>query len=448
MAEQSLGMTRRLARFVVGTDEADIPAPIYEHTKVALMDWLGVTLAGKDEPLVKKLLHYTDIMGGKEQSTILGHGLQKTVSQAAMINGAASHALDFDDTLAAFSGHPSVTLFPGLLALSEWLKKNGRDFLTAYIIGLKVGMAVGISAGPKHYASGFHSTSTVGTLASAAACSRLMDLDEQQTIHALGIAGTQSFGLKRSFGTMCKPFHAGRASEVGVTAALLAGDGFTGAEDILEGPNGFFQAMRGSVNEQFMGTLGQTWGIENLAQKYHASCHFTHSPIEAALSISRKQGLPGEDIESVEVFCSETALTTADIIEARTGLEGKFSIPYCVANALLRGNTGLSAFTDELVAEPEVKTLMQKITVRQDPEAQGMEARVTIKTRDGNEYSADSDVFKEIPELVLKKVKIKDKFTDLCSPMLDSARIKKIVGVIFGLESVKDMSALVKLAAI
>ena len=158
--------------------------------------------------------------------------------------------------------------------------------------------------------------------------------------------------------------------------------------------------------------------------------------------------MSAEDIESVDVICSETALTTADIIEARTGLEGKFSIPYCVANALLRGKTGLSAFTDELVAEPEVKALMQKITARQDPEKQGMEARVTIKTRDGNEYSADSDVFKEIPELVLKKVKIQDKFTDLCSPVLDPSRIKKIKGVLFGLESLKDMSELIKLVSV
>ena len=447
MAEQSLGMTRRLARFVVGTKAADIPAPIYEHTKVALMDWLGVTMAGKDEPLVEKLLKYTDLMGGREQSTILGHGLKKNVSQAALINGAASHALDYDDTMAAFGGHPSVTLFPGLLALSEWRKKNGHDFLTSYIIGLKVGMAVGISAGPKHYAAGFHSTSTVGSLASAAACSRLMGLDEQQTVYALGLAGTQSFGLKRVFGTMCKPFHAGRASDVGVTAALLAMDGFTSADDILEGPNGFFQAMRGEVNEAFLSTLGQDWGIESLAQKYHASCHFTHSPIEAALSIFKKERLSVQEIESIEVTCSETALTTADIIEARTGLEGKFSIPYCVANALLRGNTGLSAFTDELVAEPEVKTLMKKVSARHDPETQGMEARVTIKTRDGNEHSSYSDIFKEIPELVLKKIKIKDKFIDLCSPVLESAQIKKTVEVIFGLESVKDMSSLVELVS-
>ena len=384
-------------------------------------------------------------MGGREKSSILGNGLKTSVSQAALINGAASHALDFDDTMAAFSGHPSVTLIPGLLALSEWQKKSGLDFLTSYIIGLKAGMALGVSAGPKHYASGFHATSTVGTLASAAACSRLLGLNEQHTLNALAIAGTQSFGLKRSFGTMCKPFHAGRASEIGLSAALLAGDGFTGAEDLLEGPNGFFQAMGGGVNESFLETLGQTWDIETLAQKYHASCHFTHSPIEAALSIFKAQRLSVEDIASVDIFCSDTALMTADIIEARTGLEGKFSLPYCVATALLRGNTGLSAFTDEKVNEPEVKDLMKKITARQDEKMQGMAARVMIKTRDGQAYWADSDVFQEIPELEIKKSRIKDKFADLASTLLEESRIREIQEMILELEDISDMGGMVNL---
>ncbi|MBW2091574.1 MAG: MmgE/PrpD family protein [Deltaproteobacteria bacterium] len=445
MQAQSAGMTAQLARFIVDTDASLIPDVVFDHAKVAFMDWFAVTMAGKDEPLVHKLLRYAELTGGAEQATILGHGLKKTISQAALINGAASHALDYDDTMAFFLGHPSVTLFPGLLSLSEWKKINGMDFLAAYIIGLKAGMTIASCAGADHYAAGWHATSTMGHLASAAACSRLLNLDEQQTVYALGIAGTQSSGLKRSFGTMCKPLHAGLASEAGVMAALLAGDGFTAAEDIIEGPNGLFQAMKGSVRQDILSTLGQTWGIEHIAQKYHASCHFTHSPIEAALFVFQKQGLAAEDIKSIRVYVSDTALTAADKTDARTGLEGKFSIPYCVANALLRGNTGLQAFSDEKVSDPLVKDLMRKLHVTADPETQGMESRIEIETTDGQVHSAFKDIFREIPELDVKKKKISAKFADLCEPVLGADKTQKLMDAFLSLEKIENLATLIKM---
>ena len=447
MEDKSIGMTRRLAKFIVDTNASEIPTLAYEHTKIALMDWFGVTVAGKDDSLVTKLLKYTDLMGGKEQATILGYGIKKTLAQAALVNGAASHALDYDDTLVSFLGHPSVTLFPGLLALSEWKRKSGTDFLSAYLIGLKVGATVASCAGLEHYATGWHATSTMGHLASAAACSRLLRLDEQQSVYALGIAGTQSSGLKRVFGTMCKPFHAGRASEVGVMASLLATDGFTSAEDILEGPGGFFEAMKGAVNEDILETLGKTWEVENLAQKYHASCHATHAPIEAALSIFQKEGLSVPDIKSITVHVNQLMLSAAHKIDANTGLEGKFSIPYCVANALLRGNTGMQAFTDDKVADPEVKALMKKISLHGDAEipAVSAEARVEIETGAGKTFSALSDVMTNVPELEVKRVRIKSKFTDLCGPVLGEQKTERVLQAIISLEKMEDMNAFLAL---
>ena len=171
MAEQSNGMTSRIAVFITETKPSDIPDEVFEHAKIAFMDWLGVTLAGKDDPLVLKLIQYTDLLGGKEQATILGHGLKKSIAQAALINGAASHALDYDDTDMYFLGHPTVTLFPGLLSLGEFKGLSGEDLLTAYIVGLKAGKVIGAGAGNDHYMSGFHCTCTIGCLTSASACS-------------------------------------------------------------------------------------------------------------------------------------------------------------------------------------------------------------------------------------------------------------------------------------
>jgi len=446
MEQETLGMTRRLARFISQTDESTIPADIYEHAKVAFMDWLGVTMAGKDEPLVDKLIKYAQTMGGNEQATIIGRGMRMSMAQATLINGAASHALDYDDSLPAFLGHPSVTLFPGALALSEWYGKNGADFLTAFIIGLKAGVTVGMCAGGQHYMSGYHGTATIGTLAAAAACSRLMGLDEQQTLYALGIAGTQSAGLKGNFGTMCKPFHPGRAAEAGLMATLLAEDDFSSAEDILEGPAGFFAAMRGGVNEDVLNTLGQTWVGETLAQKYHASCHATHSPLEAARAIVREHGLSVSDIEAVKVFSSPVGLSAAFRIEANTGLEGKFSIPYTVANALLRTNTGMQAFTDEMVADPEVQALMKKITTDAgDPEVAALDAKVEITATDGRVFTAKADVFKDVPSLEIKKEKIRDKFVDLAEPVVGPDNAQKLASAINSLEEIEDMNVLTRL---
>lgn len=445
MLEDNRGMTRQLAEFIVQTNASDIPEPVYAHAKVAFMDWLGVTLAGKDEPLVDKLLDYADILGGKKQATILGRGQKRSLSQATLINGAASHALDYDDTLSAYIAHPTVTLFPGLLSLSQWQEKSGSALLSAYILGLETGVAIGVSAGPTHYSAGFHATSTVGCLASAAACSRLLGLDTQQTVYALGTGGTQSAGLKQVFGTMGKPFHAGRASEVGVMAALLAQGGFTSADDILEGTSGFFSAMGGAVNYEALASLGQSWEIENLAQKYHASCHGTHSALEATRRIFRKNHLSIDNARTIRIITSDVALGAAFRIEANTGLEGKFCIAYCVVNAVMRDDTGLAAFTDERVKDPSIQDGMKKVVTMVDPQYTGMEARVEVETYQGDIFRAFSDVFHEIPDLEEKQIRIRDKFKGLTQPYLGTRRANQVANAISDLESVDNMSDFVAL---
>lgn len=445
MEEKPMEVTRTIARFITETDSSQIPAEVYNHAKVCFLDWLGVTLAGKDEPLVLKLIKYTGLMGGNEQASVLGHGIKRSVEHAALINGAASHALDYDDSLLPFQGHPSVTLFPSVLALSEWKGKSGSDFMTAYIIGLKAGSCVGLCAGMGHYMAGWHGTSTMGHLASAAASARVLGLDEQQTVFALGIAGTQASGLKRVFGTMCKPFHAGKSSMAGLMSALLAGEGFTSAEDILEGQHGFLQVLQGQMNIDVLGTLGKTWEIDNMAQKYHASCHATHSPIEAALEIVKKEGLNPDEIKSMKIYCSELAIDAAGKPAPSTGLEGKFSIAYCVANALLRGNTGMQAFTDEKVNDPAIKELCKKITVVTDKEFSELQARVEIETNSGQVFSGLSDVMKDVPPYDAKEVKIKAKFMDLCSPVIGESKAGELLEQIVSLEKVEDMKDLTRI---
>jgi 2-methylcitrate dehydratase PrpD len=435
MAEN--GFTRKLAAFVVNTSE--IPSWAFDHAKVAFMDWVAVTFGGKDDPLVIKLMDFCTQMGGAKQATIIGHGVKMDVMQAALINGSASHALDYDDTLVSFLGHPSVTLFPALLALAEWKGRSGKDFLDAYLIGLQAGGAVGACASLDHYMAGWHATSTLGHLAAAAGCSRLLGLDEQQTVYALGIGGTQSSGLKRVFGTMCKPFHAGRAAQSGLMAAMLARKGFTSAEDILEGPQGFFECLKGKANDDIAGMLGMTWDVINLSQKYHASCHATHSPLEAAMNLVNDERLALSEIKSICIHSSQLALDAAGKREPASGLEGKFSISYCVANALLRSQTGTQAFSDEMVRDPEIRRLMEKITVVHDPEMKALEAVVEIETMDGRTFRGFSDILQQNPPYEIKRERVQNKFQDLCEPIMGQGRTKKLGKIIATLDQVTDM---------
>ncbi|MDI6741113.1 MAG: MmgE/PrpD family protein [Smithella sp.] len=443
MSGNGAGFTAKLASFIVKTDAKNIPPWAYEHAKVAFMDWLAVTFAGKDDPLVKILIDYAEMVGGKKQATIIGYNMKKDVSSAALINGSASHALDYDDTLVSFFGHPSVTIFPSLLALSEWRGKSGKDFLSAYIIGLQIGGTIGSCASLDHYMAGWHATSTLGHIASAAACARLLGLSEKQTTYALGIGATQSSGLKRVFGTMCKPFHAGRSSQSGLLAALLAERGFDSAEDIFEGPQGFFEALKGKVNEDVVAYLGTVWDIQSLNQKYHASCHATHSPLEAALSIIKGENVELDAIKSITVHASTLSLSAAGKTEPASGLEGKFCIPYCVANALLREETGMKAFTDEKVNDPAVRAIMKKINVINDPKMQALESLVEVETTNGKCFQAFSDILQQIPSLEVKKERVASKFLDLCEPVLGKKKsldLKKKIETMDKLRNMKNMS--------
>ncbi|MDA3897788.1 MAG: MmgE/PrpD family protein [Desulfobacteraceae bacterium] len=441
MTDQSMGMTQKLAEFIVSTDASKIPHDVYDHAKVAFMDWMGVTIGGMKDPLVAKLIAYTETMGGKSQATVIGHRGKKSVSQAALINGAASHVLDYDDTLVSFFGHPSVTLFPSLLALSEWQDKSGHDFLTAYLIGLQAGATIGVCAGLDHYMAGWHATSTLGHLASAAGCARLLGLDVRQTAWAIGIAATQSSGLKRVFGTMCKPFHAGRSSQAGLMAALLAQNDFTSAEDILEGPQGFFTLFKGGVNPDVLAMMGLGWDVVNISQKYHASCHATHSPLEAALAIVKEKKIPLSDIQKITIFSSKLALDAAGKMTPSNGLEGKFSIPYCVANALCSGITGNLAFTDDKVKDPDVCVLMKKINVILDPEKAALESRVVIETGDGQKHEGFSDILQQIPPLEVKQDRVSKKYADLCAGILNEKKIKYTSAMIRDLDEFGSMKS-------
>ena len=204
-----------------------------------MLDYIGVGLAGADDPLVLILLDELLEPGADTQASVIGHPIGLPVLSAALVNGAAAHALDYDDVNLAMPGHPSVAILPGLLALAEQQRSSGRELIAAFVAGYETACRIGIAMRPGHYGRGFHATGTVGCFGAAAACARLLGLDADTTAQALGIAGTQASGLKSQFGTMCKPFHAGKASQNGLLAARLAARGFSSRPDFVECEQGF-----------------------------------------------------------------------------------------------------------------------------------------------------------------------------------------------------------------
>ncbi len=437
--KRKVELTRRIARFVVETEMKDIPGDALENSKVVFLDWLGCAMIDVNNPLVIKLIKYADLVGGHEQATLLRHGIKKNVTQAAIINGAASHVTDYDDTTTIDIRHASVGLFSSILALAEWKGKSGAEFLAACIIGYKVAAVIGNCVGMAQYNAGLHTTSTMGHFASAAGCARLLGLNEKQAVYALGLAGTLSAGLKVVFGTMTKAFHAGNAAQAGLRAALLAKDDYTCAEDLLEGTDGYLQVFRGHIDQPALDSLGKTWDFDKLAQKYHASCHFTHSAIESVLSVVDREKLSPADIKSIKVHSTQLALNAAGKTDPRTALEGKFSIPYCLANAILRGDTGLRAFTDEKVNDPGVKEFMKKISLFLGDDLKPMEARIEVETEEGKVFKKSSDVFSEIPELEEKRRRIKVKFMDICEPVFGEEKAGSLMDTVLSLEKVGDM---------
>lgn len=436
-SKPQVSFTKELASFVANTRGDAIPDVSLEYAKIILLDTVGVGLASSATPLVEKLIAFAAAMGGNEQSSLFASKEKKSALQAALINGSAIHAFDFDDSSARFLGHPSTSIIPSLMSLAELEGASGREVLNAYLIGLQASFVVADSVGEVMYDAGFHNTSALGIVGAGAACANLLGLDEEATVRALAASATQAFGLKRSFGTMCKPFHAGQAAAGAVTAVLLARDGFTGASDIFEGPNGMFSAFGGTADIMPLTTLGKEWSVEEVVQKAHAACQWTHSPINAALDLQKANNIAYQDIDRIEIIASDIALKSADVRVPLTGLQAKFSVPYGVANGLVTGSTGLAGYTDEAVKNPDALALIERITARPHPKADKFEAKVSITTKSGDTYTEFSDVFAEQPTLDEKRATAMDKFLDNTASILGETKAKDLAELIMRFETVE-----------
>ena len=416
-----IGATLALVQSVRAIRWDDTPEEVREVARHCLLDFMGVAVAGSREPLTEILVGEIVNGEGSSQATLIARRERASRLTAALVNGAAAHALDFDDTHMVMSGHPSVPVIPAVLALAETEGANGRAILEAIIAGVELECRLGALMGATHYSVGFHSTGTVGTFGAAAACAHLLHLDEDAWLRALGLAGTQAAGLKSGFGTMAKPLHAGRAASNGLLSALAARGGFTSNPEIVETAQGFAATHYGELKQDAIERYANRFLIRDTLFKYHASCYLTHAPIQAASQIKREHRLDSKTVEDVEVRVSPALFGVCNIQEPKTGLEGKFSLRATTAMALLGIDTSaLGTFTDANVTAPDVIAMRERVRIVPVEKVSSTRATVVVKSN-GHSFEAVADSGEPSPNLPAQRESLLRKFTALTAPVLGRA---------------------------
>lgn len=359
-------VTETLARFVVETRASGLPQAVLDGARNAVIDTLGVALAGSLEPVAGIAARWVETLGAKRAVTVWGRKLATSASEAAFANGVASHALDFDDSHPGSRGHTSASLVPAVLAAGEVARASGREVLAAYALGLEVAGKIGRALGPGHLQRGWHPTATIGVLGATAAAARLAGLDADGLQRAWGLAASQMSGLVRNFGTMVKPFHAGQAARCGVLSAWMAGEGLSADGTILDGKGGVLDTYRGEDGQpmdELLRSLGRPWEViepGNYVKRWPC-CYSGHRTVGGLFDLIERHGLKTDEITEVAIGFlpgGDSALVSRD---PQTGLEGKFSVEYMVAAMLLDGRLVLETFTDAMVRRPRARALMRKV---------------------------------------------------------------------------------------
>lgn len=394
-----------------------------------LLDWLACTVAGVDEPPARIATAAALEQGAAPAATIVGSPAGSSLQLAAHANGVISHALDFDDANLSIPGHPGVVLFPGLLALAEARHCSGRALADAFLAGYEAACRIGTLVAPSHYALGFHATGTIGTFGAAAACGRLLGMDEARMRHAIGIAATQASGLIAMFGTGTKPLHAGNAAAAGLGAALLADKGLTAREDALECAQGFAATHAQGMNAQAALASPLLPGLQHPIQanlfKYHAACYGTHATLECARTIRTGNAAPGATIRSIHLEVGEECTRTCDIASPRTGAEAKFSLRFNAAAGLLGLPTGaLATYCEAACRDPAITDLMSRTEVAFVPGRPLTIAGMRVTYEDGHVAQAEADSGRPLSDLAAQERLLLQKFDALAGPRLapDAAR--------------------------
>ena len=441
--EHENGLTAALVERALRLRHDDLPADVRLVARDCLTDWLGCTFAGLHEPASSIVAEAVIEEGSAPRATLIGRGARGGLPQAALVNGTASHALDYDDVNLALPGHLGVAIIPGLLALAEQRGASAADFVAAFTAGYETACRIGALVEPAHYANGFHATATIGGLGAAVACAHLLKLSVTQACSALGVAATQAAGLKSMFGTMAKPLHAGLAAQAGLRSALLAHKGFVSRGDVLECAHGFARVHGADfrVRDALAEPPGGYHLLNNLF-KFHAACFSTHSTIEAAAALRREHRLQAGEVSRIHVLAGDGCVI-CNIQSPATALEAKFSLRATAAFALLGIDTArLDSW--ERVTEERVRAVVDRVQVELVPGMSLSESVVTLDTLDGRSLRRAIDCGTPLSDKAGQSARVTAKFLAITSPVIGEERCRRILDRLNAFERGADIAALLR----
>jgi 2-methylcitrate dehydratase PrpD len=426
------------------------PAEARARAGTAVMDTVGVALAGTGEPAAR-IVRDAITGTGDAPCSVWGSAARTSAPDAALANGTAAHALDYDDMCFVSLAHPSAPLVPAIIAAGELAGASGRAVLDAYVVGFEIQARLGRLMNPRHYQRGWHCTSTLGTISAAAGASRLLGLDAASTTHALAIAASSASGLKENFGTMVKPLHAGLAARDGVMAALLAKGGLTGSARAFDGPQGYLHAFDSERTDlaSEVADLGDRWEIldTGITVKLYPSCAGTHPTLDALLDLRGHHGFSADDVDRIAIDVDPIVPTILIYDRPTSALEAKFSMPFCAAAAAVFGRVGIDTFDEAVLRDPAVTKMMARVTMRVDGEmGRGKpsltEARVRVVLKDGRTLTKDAHGARGYPANPASADELAAKFLACAMVALGEPRAAQLQSFLWSLETAQNLTGI------
>jgi len=433
-------VTRTLAWFVVNHRYADVPQKVRHEGARSFLNWVGCAVGASRHETVERALAALDEFSGPREATVLGRGDRLDIMLAALMNGMTSHTFDFDDTHLKTVIHPSGPVASAILALAERTPVKGDAFLHAFILGVEAECRIGNAVYPSHYDVGWHITATAGVFGAAAAAGRLLGLNEQQMVWALGIAATQSSGLREMFGSMVKPMHPGNAARNGLLAALLASKNFTSAEQGIEGRRGFANVLATARNyEKITGKLGETWEISATTYKPYACGIVEHPAIDGCIQLRNEHTLKPENIEGISLKVHPLVLELTGRKTPGSGLEGKFSVYHSSAVAVIYGAAGEAQYSDEVVRDGRVIALRDRVTAAVEPGIHEDQVRIAIKLKGGKTLEKYVEHAVGSIDRPLSDGDLEAKFRGLADGILSKPEIERLIQLCWDIGKLKNV---------
>jgi 2-methylcitrate dehydratase PrpD len=441
-------VTQTLARYLVAARFEDLPEATRHEAARSLLNWMGVAVGGSHHEAVEIALAAVAPFAGPPQAGVFGRKDRLDIMHAALLNGISSHVFDFDDTDLTTAVHPSAPVVPVLLALAEYRKTTGRDFINAMILGIEAECRIARAVTPTMQDVGWHATGSVGAFGAAVAAGKLLRLDEPRMCHAIGLAATQPVGLREMFGSMTKSFHPGRAAQNGLLAALLAEKGYTSSLQAIEAKRGWANVLSTTRDYTVITDgLGAHYEISRNSYKPFACGLVVHPVIDGCIQLRDENKLTADMIDRVDLDIHPIVLELTSNRKPRTGLEGKFSVYYAAAIGIVAGRAGEAQFSDAEVRDPVVMALRDRVETTVDPGLKQDQARVKIKLKDGRVLERFVEHAVGSVENPMTDAQLDAKFADLAAGILPDDRARRLVDLCRRAEQLADAGDIARAAA-